>query len=68
MNVTKTQISGSPWKSEKDIFLGFRVLDKISYGIQGFQGPLDSFQGFQGLLDTLPRKLLQEIETKCKSR
>ena len=38
---------------ERHILGGLRVLGKVSYEIQGFQGPLDSFQGFLGPLDTL---------------
>ena len=31
----------------------FKVLIKVSYEIQGFQGPLNSFQGFQDPIDPL---------------
>ena len=38
---------------QKVLFWVFRVLGKVSFEVQGFQGPLDSFQCFRGPLDTL---------------
>ena len=56
----------SQWKA---YFRDYRVLGKVSYKIQSYQGPLDSSQCFQDPLDTLPLqdKLVPYFHSKCST-
>ena len=45
-------------------FRVFRVMGKVSYEMQGVQGPLDSLQGYQGPLDTLYTRVVLGIKMK----